>query len=188
MSYGDSREKILAAATRLFQLQGYYGTGLNQIIKESGAPKGSLYYHFPDGKEQLAIEAVKEMSHYIRMKIKESLDAYPDPAESIQAFLQDLSSQFTCPENFEGFPVGLLAAETALTSEKLQQACQCAYQEWENLFAGKLRSAGFSDEKAAEISTVLNAMIEGGIILSLAKKDKMPIIHISKQIPNLLKT
>lgn len=70
MSYGDSREKILAAATRLFQLQGYYGTGLNQIIKESGAPKGSLYYHFPDGKEQLAIEAVNEMSHYIRMKIK----------------------------------------------------------------------------------------------------------------------
>lgn len=41
MSYGDSREKILSAATRLFQLQGYYGTGLNQIIKESGAPKGS---------------------------------------------------------------------------------------------------------------------------------------------------
>ncbi len=130
MSYGDSREKILAAATRLFQLQGYYGTGLNQIIKESGAPKGSLYYHFPDGKEQLAIEAVNEMSHYIRMKIKESLDAYPDPAESIQAFLQDLSRQFTCPENFEGFPVGLLAAETALKSEKLRQACQSAYQEW----------------------------------------------------------
>ncbi|MBY8913422.1 TetR/AcrR family transcriptional regulator [Bacillus sp. YC2] len=188
MSYGDSREKILAAATRLFQLQGYYGTGLNQIIKESGAPKGSLYYHFPGGKEQLAIEAVNEMSGYIRLKIKESLDAHPDPVKSIQLFLKDLSSQFTCPENFEGFPVGLLAAETSLTSENLQKACQNAYQEWETLFAGKLRSAGFSEEKAAEISTVLNAMIEGGIILSLAKKDSMPIIHISKQIPKLLKT
>ncbi|WP_249712600.1 TetR/AcrR family transcriptional regulator, partial [Bacillus cereus] len=49
MSYGDSREKILAASTRLFQLQGYYGTGLNQIIKERSAPKCSHYYHFPDG-------------------------------------------------------------------------------------------------------------------------------------------
>lgn len=47
-SRGDSREKILHTASRLFQLQGYHATGLNQIVKESGAPKGSLYHFFSE--------------------------------------------------------------------------------------------------------------------------------------------
>ena len=50
----QTREKILSTATRLFYFQEFHGTGLNQIIKESGAPKGPIYHFFPEGKEQLA--------------------------------------------------------------------------------------------------------------------------------------
>ncbi|MDQ0926134.1 TetR/AcrR family transcriptional repressor of lmrAB and yxaGH operons [Bacillus atrophaeus] len=188
MSHGDSREKILSAATRLFQLQGYYGTGLNQIIKESGAPKGSLYYHFPEGKEQLAIEAVNQMNEYVRLKITESLEKCSDSAEGIQSFLKELSCQFTCPENIEGLPVGLLAAETSLKSEFLRHACDQAYETWENAFAEKLQQSGFCENKAKEISTVINSMIEGGIILSITRKDSKPLLHIANLIPKLLKT
>ncbi|MGW2312246.1 TetR family transcriptional regulator, partial [Actinomadura luteofluorescens] len=55
---GETRERVLRTAAELFQRQGYHGTGLNQVLAESGAPKGSLYFHFPDGKEQLASESV----------------------------------------------------------------------------------------------------------------------------------
>lgn len=57
----DTKEIILQCATRLFQRQGYNGTGLNQIIEESGAPKGSIYYHFPNGKEEIAVESIAMM-------------------------------------------------------------------------------------------------------------------------------
>lgn len=187
MSYGDSREKILSAATRLFQLQGYYGTGLNQIIKESGAPKGSLYYHFPGGKEQLAIEAVNEMKEYIRQKIADCMEACTDPAEGIQAFLKELSCQFSCTEDIEGLPVGLLAAETSLKSEPLREACHEAYKEWASVYEEKLRHTGCSENRAKEASTVVNAMIEGGILLSLTAKNSTPLLHISSCIPDLLK-
>ena len=43
----NTREKILTTAAFLFQKNGYHATGLNEIIKESGTPKGSLYYYFP---------------------------------------------------------------------------------------------------------------------------------------------
>ena len=68
-----SREKILEAATLLFHLKGYHATALSEILKESGAPKGSLYYHFPNGKEQLAIEAINLSAKTISTAIKENL-------------------------------------------------------------------------------------------------------------------
>jgi TetR/AcrR family transcriptional repressor of lmrAB and yxaGH operons len=54
----NTKEKFIETASRLFEIKGYNATGLNEILSESGAPKGSLYYHFPKGKEQLALEAV----------------------------------------------------------------------------------------------------------------------------------
>ena len=48
------KDLLIETASRLFKLRGYCGVGLNDIIAESGVPKGSLYHYFPDGKEQLA--------------------------------------------------------------------------------------------------------------------------------------
>ena len=69
---GETRERIIQTAAYLFQLQGYHATGLNQIIKESKSPRGSVYYHFPNGKEELAIEAVK----YTGKSVEEQLKKY----------------------------------------------------------------------------------------------------------------
>lgn len=68
----------------LFHLKGYHATGLSQILKESGAPKGSLYYHFPNGKEQLALEAINLSVQTISTMIKENLASYEDPVKAFQ--------------------------------------------------------------------------------------------------------
>ena len=54
----NTKENLIETAAKLFETKGYYATGLNEILAESGAPKGSLYYHFPKGKEQLALAAI----------------------------------------------------------------------------------------------------------------------------------
>lgn len=56
----NSKEKILSAAAKLFRKKGYHATSLSQITKESSAPRGSIYYYFPDGKQQLAKEAIQK--------------------------------------------------------------------------------------------------------------------------------
>ena len=48
-----TRERILDASTELFRRQGYAGTGLKSVVDKAGAPFGSLYHHFPGGKDQL---------------------------------------------------------------------------------------------------------------------------------------
>ncbi len=58
--------RAITAAVKLFRMQGYTATGLSQILEESGAPKGSFYFHFPRGKTQLAEEAIDQ---YIAARI-----------------------------------------------------------------------------------------------------------------------
>ena len=58
----DTRERILTAAQRLFRKRGYHATGLSDILEAANAPKGSLYHHFPDGKEAIGVCVVEKIS------------------------------------------------------------------------------------------------------------------------------
>ena len=66
-----AREKILQTASELMEKQGYHGTGLNEIIQRSGAPKGSLYYYFPEGKEQLASETILRAGQIVSERFRD---------------------------------------------------------------------------------------------------------------------
>ena len=81
----DTRERIIRTAAELFRRQGYDGTGLNQILDVSGAPRGSLYFHFPGGKRQLAVEAVAASGELLGKGMERSLDSTDDVAEESPA-------------------------------------------------------------------------------------------------------
>ncbi|MFB9758667.1 MULTISPECIES: TetR/AcrR family transcriptional regulator [Bacillaceae] len=183
----ETRDKIIKTASRLFQLQGYHATGLNQILTESETPKGSLYYHFPNGKEQLAIEAVNNMKDFVQAKTEKIFKEIAEPDKAIQFSITEVAKEFNKVEDITGFPVGLLAAETALMSEPLRKACQQAFETWEDTYTKKLIQGGFPEETAKELGMVINSMIEGGILRSLTNKDSTPLLLIAKQIPILLK-
>src|SRR3982751_5168753 len=87
----STRDQIIETTCDLLELQGYHATGLNKIIKESGSPKGSLYYHFPGGKEELAIEAVNHVGKIVLQRIRENLEQIENPAESIQIFIKNIA-------------------------------------------------------------------------------------------------
>ncbi|MDQ0271648.1 TetR/AcrR family transcriptional regulator [Cytobacillus purgationiresistens] len=183
----DSREKILTAATRLFHIQGYHATGLNQILKESGAPKGSLYYHFPNGKEQLAIEAVEVMALYIESDVKEHMAQFDDPVKGIHFHIKSIAKKFDDIENLKSLPVGLLAAETSLISEPMRKACQNTFKRWEQIYCNKLIETGYEPAFAEDISIVINCMIEGAITRSLTNKNGSPLYLIADSIQLLLR-
>lgn len=182
----SSRDKLLRTASRLFQLQGYHATGLNQITKESGAPKGSLYYHFPNGKEQLAVESVERTAKFVADGIEHGLDKHEDPSEAIQEFIKDLAERFHNDRSLEGVPIASVALETALVSEPIRKACQTGYESFQNAFTQKLINSGYEETRAKELGIVINSMIEGAFLLSFTMGNTEPLLLISKQIPVLL--
>jgi len=55
----ETRTRMIETTARLLQHRGYHGTALSDILAASAAPRGSLYFHFPGGKDQLVIEATR---------------------------------------------------------------------------------------------------------------------------------
>lgn len=183
----STKEKIIETASRLFQEQGYHATGLNQIIKESGSPKGSLYYYFPDGKEQLASVAVENTADHVARTIRAGLMEEEDPIRAIQNFILHLAKAYDEMDKRMGIPVAAVALETANTSEVIRTACVNAYDLWHEIFAAKLMTAGYEKNHAQELALVINALIEGAFINVLTRKDGEPLRQIAKYIPNILK-
>ena len=184
----DTRDRFIKTASRLFQVQGYHATGLNEILKESGAPRGSFYYHFPKGKEELALEAIKLSSETIQSDIKNTLEKLSDPIEAIQAQIEKIAEFITKEERMQDLSISLLALETYSSSECLREACKSAFISFVNIYVGKLMQAGINEEKAHELSLVIQSMIEGAITISLAQKDGTPLFAAAKQVSVLLST
>lgn len=189
----STRDRIVKAATLLFQLKGYHATGLNEILRESNAPKGSLYYYFPDGKEQLALEAVNLTKQIVEKTLKDQLAEIQDPVESIKSAIEGMPDIGNFKKNdrlalrsTKKVSVNLIALETATTNETLRKACESAFNAWQDAYIQKLIEGGFSRKKAEKLGLVIESMVEGAIIMSLTTKSDEPFIEIAKQIPIIL--
>jgi len=180
------KDILIEAASRLFRLRGYYGVGLNDIIEESGIPKGSLYHYFPNGKEELAIEAINHSKLLVIDEIQEVFERIDNPIHAIQAHIYHLAEVFGCGSTLIGSPIGTIAGEKHSTSEPIRIACQAAFDDWQSIYIKKLVDAGYGESQSEDLSIVLNAMIEGGILLSLTKQSNKPLQAIAEQIPLLL--
>src|SRR5437763_17221952 len=83
-----SRERMIRSATALFRERGIEGTAFSDVIERSGAPRGSIYHHFPGGKAQLAEEATRYAGDYIAAALATAL-ADGDPVTALHGFIDD---------------------------------------------------------------------------------------------------
>lgn len=182
----NSKEKILRAASKLFQVKGYNATGLNEILKESGAPKGSLYYYFPNGKEELALAAIKLSSESINNRLKITLDEHKDPIEAIQCLIKNIIQDLEKGNKLLDMSISLIALETYLSSEQLRKTCCEAFACLQKIYTEKLIKSGISRNAAKELGKFIQISVEGAIAVSVTENDSSALLTISKQIGILL--
>lgn len=181
-----AREQILQTTCTLLEKQGYHGTGLNEIIKESGSPKGSLYYYFPEGKEQITSEAILESSRATSERIRVNLQNTENAAKAIHDFILLIAENVEHSRFAAGSPLTAVAMETATQSERINLACRESYAMLQTAFKEKLITSGFTKPKADELATFIVASIEGGIILSRTYHTTDPLRLVAKQLKLLI--
>lgn len=184
----STRDQLIETTCKLLEMQGYHATGLNQIIRESGAPRGSLYYHFPEGKEELTTEAVERSGKRIEERIQRALAENDDPGASIGAFVHQIAYYVEASEFRTGGPLMTVAMETVTTSERLNGACRAAYQRIQNAFQRKLQTSGYALEEATELAIFITAAIEGGIVLSRTAHSGEPLRRVAERLTRLLRS
>ena len=181
------REQIIQTTCDLLENQGYHATGLNEIVKESGAPKGSLYYYFPEGKEEISSEAVLFAGRLVAERVRQHLAEISDPAQAIQSFVENLSRHVEASGFRAGGPLTIVASETATTSERLNLACREAYSLLQAAFKQKLLSSGLPEERCALLALTITATLEGAIILSRTYHTGEPLRQVAGQLACLVR-
>ena len=165
---GDTRERLLTAAQRLFRKRGYHATGLNDILEAAQAPKGSLYHHFPGGKEAIGVCVVEKISSSLLNLLAQSR------ARSTEAVLRQAGAQMLLAMEKTNFELCTLFASFAAerkTSPQLGLAVTLAYGELTAAIKELLLRDGLTIRLAKDKAILIVALVEGGLLLSQAQSD-----------------
>ena len=131
------------AAVDLLQRQGYHGTGLNELLERSGAPRGSLYHYFPGGKEQIGAEAIARAGGQVAAAVVHLLRAKPSVADAVEALAGLLAAGLEASAFERGCPVATTALEVTPRSEPIRAAAQASFESWLAPLRERLEATGF---------------------------------------------
>jgi AcrR family transcriptional regulator len=165
-----TRDRILDATSELFRRQGYTGTGVKQIVAAASAPFGSVYHHFPGGKEQLGEEVIRFSGAMYGRLIGAFYDPAPDPVTATRNFFAAAAETLRQTDYADACPIATIALEVASTSEPLRQATHDVFEGWLAECAQRMEAHGVAPAKAREVAIALVALLEGAFLLSRAAK------------------
>jgi TetR/AcrR family transcriptional regulator, lmrAB and yxaGH operons repressor len=178
----DSKERFVRAAADLFQRQGYHGTGVNEIVAASGAPRGSLYFHFPGGKEELASAALQEAADAMAAATAEALAGADDPSGAVRQLAALTADALEHSSFARGCPLATVTLDVAHDSAPVRQAVAAGYRHWTAQIADRLVAFGLGRERAVERAGLVLAALQGGMILARAQHDTSVIRTIGDQL------
>lgn len=178
----SARDRMIDSAIALFRERGVADTSMRDVVEHSGAPRGSIYHHFPGGKDQLAREATERAGAFIA-SLLESL-AEEDPATAVGKFVGYWRSSLTRADFRDGCP----AAAAALSEDapSARAAAGAAFARWEEMLAGALERRGRPRAEATSLATLTIAAVEGALILSRAQGSDEPLRRVGERLRTLL--
>ncbi|MFE7796068.1 TetR/AcrR family transcriptional regulator [Nocardia sp. NPDC057440] len=174
----SSRQRFLDAAADLFHTQSYHATGLNQLVAAGGAPKGSFYFHFPGGKEQLAAEALTQSGE----RLRDAVDAILGGGGDLTTVFDALTAILVDSDFERGCPIATIALDASADSEPIRQACVAGFESWRTTIEKFLRDKGIEAGRAAGLATVALAMIEGALLLAKTQRDPAPLHAVADHL------
>jgi TetR/AcrR family transcriptional regulator, lmrAB and yxaGH operons repressor len=182
----DTRDRLVRTTSRLLRKQGYGATGLNQVMAEAQAPKGSMYFHFPGGKEELAAAAVDHFAERVTWRLQAGLEEAGTVSEAVATFFDDYIEHFQRTDFAEGCAVATVALDAAAAHEALATATGRALRGWIERFAEALEAEGRSPAEAHALATLIVAAIEGTIVIGKGERSTEPLVAVRAVLRDLL--
>lgn len=184
----QTQTQIIETTSALLERQGYNATGLNQIVAESGAPKGSLYYYFPDGKEQIGAETLLWSGEHMAERIRAGLSQAEAAGEAVSLLAMSIADAIEDSKFQAGGPLTTVALETATSSERLNLACREAYSVMQSVFTEKFKDNGFEESRAVDLAGYVLAVFEGSILLSRVQHSGSPLRQAAAHLKSYIKS
>jgi AcrR family transcriptional regulator len=178
----DSKERMVAAARRLFRERGYLGTALSDVVAESAAPRGSIYFHFPGGKEELAGEVVLLHAGDHIAHINRAAAATTTAGQLIEAFIRRIRGELLSSNYREGCAMAPLVIDSIPDSDQLSDATRRGFQDIIATLAARLTEKGVPDSRATQLATFACSSAQGALIVGRALRSPEPFDLASAQL------
>lgn len=161
----ETREKMVRTAALLLAKRGLQGASFSEVLAASGAPRGSIYHHFPDGKDQLVAEALA----LAQTRAMEELERHRNESatEVARAFVQLWRDVLVA----SGFRAGcaVVAVTVAADAEPLLAKAAAVFREWQEALSELLAVGGVAPERSPALAALLIAACEGAVIVARAE-------------------
>lgn len=181
-----TRERMIEATARLLQHRGHHGTSLNDILAEADAPRGSLYFHFPRGKDQLVIEAtrlsVARTTDYLRAALANS----GNPATAVREFIEETARLAKASDYTFGCPVAPLILDGSDGVKELEAVCRQAFEDWTGLLREAFVAAGMPPARADTLALMVEATHEGLFLIARAYRDTAPLLNVARELEEVI--
>jgi AcrR family transcriptional regulator len=179
----DSRERMVRSAASLISSKGVSATSFSDVVADSGAPRGSIYHHFPGGKDQLATEAVRWTSDRVVAYLRAGTET--TPAAVLTRFIQLWRQVVTTSNGASGCVVAGVALDTG-AGDGLIEVARETFRSWEEVLAEQLERVGIPRRRATTIAIATLAGMEGALILCRAEGSVQPLDDIGEELLRLL--
>ena len=176
---------MVRSAADLIQRHGVNATSFSEVIAASGAPRGSIYHHFPDGKNQLATEAVQSIAE--PMLRHQGACRAQTPAGVLDWFIDIWRQVVVTSGGARGCVVAGVAIDTLPTEPELMQLVQTTFRTFIGLLSQQLEAAGETTARSKAIATAAVAGMEGAMILCRADRSVVPLEVVAAELHRLLR-
>lgn len=173
------KDGLVRTAMRLFRQQGYASSGLQQILAESDAPRGSLYHYFPGGKEELGEAAVKLAAKLMGEMLADLANRHKAPESFVKAYCRTMAKWMEESDFRSGCPIATTMLETAPHAPGLTRAGVAALDHWIDIIAPVFTTKGVTAKEARAKAQRLVATMEGALLIARIRQSAAPINDIA---------
>jgi TetR/AcrR family transcriptional regulator, lmrAB and yxaGH operons repressor len=180
----DAKLKMVKAARQLIRERGYHATALSDVLELSAAPRGSVYFHFPGGKTQLAVAAAKEYAREQADLIQRAAEGSDSVAELVSAYVTRARENLIKSNYTEGCTIAPLVLEGATESDLLASAVSAAFSLIMESLAFQFAFFGMGRANARELAEVVVSGVEGALVTSRAFRSPAPFDSVLAALVN----
>ena len=173
----DARARMVSSAADLLARRGLQATSFSEVLAHSGAPRGSVYHHFPGGKDQLVGSALDVAA----ARAIDLLNRKAGAAGEVAAWFLHIWREVLIRSDFDA-GCAVLAVTVSTNSERLREHAARVFREWRLRLAELLEIGGLGQREAARIAAALIATSEGAVALSRAEQSLEPFDLAAEQL------
>ena len=171
-------ERMMESAIRLLAQGGFQATSFGALLKHAKAPRGSIYHHFPGGKNQVIAAAI-DLAGARAVALVESLRGL-SAADIIAAFVGAWRSVLEMSDFGAG--CSALAVTVSADAPELIDRAGTVFRSWRATIADVFESSGLGPEQARALGTMMLAACEGAVVLCRAERSFEPLDVVAGQL------